>query len=101
MKLTGPSFRYTMCHMKTISIRELHEKTGEWIRRAGKHGEIFVTDRGRTVAKILPETGPKNTPYFSRRTFSPAFRRLMGRVALSLGTDSTKTISESRDRPIS
>jgi antitoxin (DNA-binding transcriptional repressor) of toxin-antitoxin stability system len=87
--------------MKMISIRELHDKTGEWIRRARKHGEIFVTYRGRTVAKILPETGPKNTPYFSRRAFSPAFRKLLDRGKLSHGTDSTKIISEDRNRPIS
>jgi antitoxin (DNA-binding transcriptional repressor) of toxin-antitoxin stability system len=87
--------------MKTISIRELHEKTGEWIRRAGKHGEIFVTDRGKTVAKILPETGPRDTPYFSRRIISPAFRRLLGRGKLHGGTDSTQIISEERDRRIS
>jgi len=90
-----------MCHMKTISIRELHEKTGGWIRRAGKHGEIFVTDRGKTVAKILPEAGRRDTPYFSRRIISPAFRRLMDRGKLRGGTDSTQIISEERDRRVS
>jgi prevent-host-death family protein len=39
--------------MKTISIRELHERTGEYIRKAAKTGVIYVTDRGRTVAKII------------------------------------------------
>lgn len=98
MGLTGSPSSYTMCHMKTISIRELHEKTGEWVRRACKHGEIFVTDRGRTIAKILPETGPKGTPYFARRVFSPAFRRLRDRGRLQGGTDSTQIIAEDRDR---
>ena len=92
---------YTMCHMRTISIRELHDKTGAWIRRASEHGEILVTDRGRTVAKILPEAGPKATPYFSRRMISPDFRKLMGRGRLRGGTDSTRIISEERDRSIS
>jgi len=86
-----------MCHMKTISIRELHEKTGEWVRRAGTHGEILVSDRGRAIAKILPEAGRPEAPYFSRRVVSPAFRRLMRRGILRGGTDSTQVISEERD----
>lgn len=83
--------------MKTISIRELHEKTGEWIRLATDHGEILVTDRRKTVAKILPETEGTASPYFSRRVVSPAFRRLMDRGALKGGTDSTAGISEERE----
>jgi antitoxin (DNA-binding transcriptional repressor) of toxin-antitoxin stability system len=87
--------------MKAISIRELHQKTGQWVRGAGRHGEIRVTDRGRTVAKIVPETDRGDTPYFSRRKLAPAFRRRMGRGGLQGGTDSTQVISEERDRRIS
>ncbi len=90
-----------MCHMKSISIRELHEKTGEWIRSAQRHGEILVTDRGRTVASITPHTGQRGKPYFSHRRILPAFRRLMDRGALRGGTDSTRGISSDRDRRIS
>jgi len=46
-----------MCHtvhMKTISIRELHLKTGRWVRHAASRGAIVVTDRGRRVAAIQP-----------------------------------------------
>ena len=46
-----------MCHnvhMKTISIRELHLKTGRWVRHAASRGPIVVTDRGRRVAALLP-----------------------------------------------
>jgi antitoxin (DNA-binding transcriptional repressor) of toxin-antitoxin stability system len=39
--------------MKTISIRELHEQTGQWVRRSSE-GEIYITDRGRLVAKMMP-----------------------------------------------
>jgi antitoxin (DNA-binding transcriptional repressor) of toxin-antitoxin stability system len=84
--------------MKTISIRELHEKTGEWVRQADEYGEILVTDRGRTVAKILPEAGPRIMPYFSRRVVSQAFRKLIERGTLRGGTDSTTILSEERDR---
>jgi len=84
--------------MKSISIRELHEKTGDWIRKADQYGEILVTSRGKTVAKILPEAGPGETPYFLRRRATPAYRRLAERGTLSGGTDSTQIISEDRDR---
>jgi antitoxin (DNA-binding transcriptional repressor) of toxin-antitoxin stability system len=40
--------------MKTISIRELHLKTGRWVRHAAVHGPVVVTDRGRRVAALQP-----------------------------------------------
>jgi antitoxin (DNA-binding transcriptional repressor) of toxin-antitoxin stability system len=40
--------------MKTISIRELHLKTGRWVRHAASRGLIVVTDRGRRVAALQP-----------------------------------------------
>ena len=39
--------------MKTISIRELHEKTGEWVRAAAAHEQIIVTDSGKPVAVLI------------------------------------------------
>ena len=41
-------------HMKTTSIRELHLKTGRWVRHAASRGPILVTDRGRPVAALQP-----------------------------------------------
>ena len=41
-------------HMKTISIRELHLRTGQWVRHAASRGAIVVTDRGRRVAALQP-----------------------------------------------
>jgi hypothetical protein len=36
-----------------ISIKELHEKTGEWVRRAGQaRSPVPVTDRGKIVAVL-------------------------------------------------
>ena len=85
--------------MKTISIRELHEKTGKYVRKASETGEIYVTDRGKTVAKIVPQQDRPETPYFARRKLTPAFRRLMKSGKLRGGTDSTRIVSEDRDRP--
>lgn len=38
----------------TITIKELHSRTGDWVRRAGESGEITVTDRGHPIAVIRP-----------------------------------------------
>ena len=83
--------------MKTISIRELHENTGEYVRKAAEAGEIYVTERGRIVAKIVPQQEQPEIPYFARRKLTPAFRKLMKSGRLRGGTDSTRIISEDRD----
>jgi antitoxin (DNA-binding transcriptional repressor) of toxin-antitoxin stability system len=86
--------------MEKISIRELHERTGEHVRRAAEVGEIYVTDRGKTIAKIVPEVDTPEVPYFARRKLTPGFRKLMEQGKLHGGTDSTQIVSEDRDRPI-
>ena len=81
--------------MKTISIRELHEKTGEYVRKVAEAGEIYVTDYGKTVARIVPEHEHPEVPYFARRKLSPQFKKIMHK--LKGGTDSTVIISEDRE----
>ena len=83
--------------MKTVSIQELHTRTGELVRAASRHGEIQVTDRGRVVAKIVPQAEPAEVPYFARRKPSAAFKRLDESGKTGRGTDSTKAISEDRE----
>lgn len=86
-----------MRHMKTISIRELHTRTGELVRAASRHGEIRVTDRGRVIARIVPQAEPAEVPYFARRKPSAAFKRLDESGKTGRGTDSTIAISQARD----
>ena len=83
--------------MKTISIRELHARTGKLVRAASRHGEIRVTDNGRVVARIVPQAPAASLPYFSRRQPSPAFKRLDASGKTARGTDSTLVISGDRD----
>ena len=85
--------------MKTVTIRELHNRTGELVRQAARHGQIRVTDNGRVVAKILPDAEPTEVPYFARRQYiSPRMKRLIeGGKLGSGGTDSTIAISEDRE----
>ena len=83
--------------MKTISIRELHERTGEWVRKAVRHEQIIVTDHGEPVAALSPYTAPASQENkFKNRRLLPGYARLMGK--LSGGTDSTQIISAGRDR---
>lgn len=82
--------------MKTITIRELHDKTGECVRLAAQYGEVAVTHRGRAVAKIVPHEDEQEVPFFARRKVTPAFQRLAKSGKLRGGTDSTKTISQDR-----
>ena len=84
--------------MKTITIRQLHERTGHWVRQAERHGEILVTDSGALVAKILPEIKPRKVPYFARRQMSPEFKKLWESGKLGAGgTDVTEMISDDRE----
>jgi antitoxin (DNA-binding transcriptional repressor) of toxin-antitoxin stability system len=83
--------------MKTITIRELHEATGRWVRRA-RAGEVHVTERGRLVAKIVPASALPAKPFFASPKFTRAY--LAQRKHLRGGTDSTEAISEERDRGI-
>ena len=83
--------------MKTVSIRELHAKTGELVRDASRYGQILVTDNGRTIAKILPESDSSGAPYFSVRHPSDAFLRLDQSGKTGRGVDSTQSISEDRE----
>ena len=79
--------------MKSISIRELHQATGQWVRKAAHFGEVQVTERGKVVAKLLPATPQPSVPYFSRRNLVSSFRA----ARLSGGTDATIGISAERD----
>ena len=82
--------------MKSISIRELHEKTGEWVRRSEKLGAITVTDRGQAVARIMPVEATSSVNPFAARKLRRGYTRMLG--SFRGGTDSTQSVSEDRDR---
>jgi len=80
--------------MKTVSIRELHTRTGHYVRRAATE-PITVTDRGQTVARLVPATEPPGFSFANRR-LRPGFKRFLASGPLG-GTDSAQIISEDRD----
>ena len=61
----------------SVSIRELHEKTGELVRRAGASSvPVPVTDRGEVVAVLV---GPDAVTLRKRakRVLSPEYVKLI------------------------
>jgi len=82
--------------MTTITIRQLHDATGRWIRKAAALGELQVTKRGRVVAKLIPASAPAVIPYFALRKLLPSFRH----AKLRGGQDSTVAIGEERDHQV-
>jgi len=82
--------------MKAITIRELHEKTGHWVRAARRHERITVTDRGRPVATLAPAPEASTENPFRVRRLLPAYVAVQ--AELGGGTDSTALVSADRDR---
>jgi len=72
-------------HMKVVSIRELHEHTGELVRHALKE-PILVTDRGQQVAVLKSNTGAETSgKLFPKRKLSSLPKRLTRRFIFLKG----------------
>ena len=80
-------------HMVQITIRDLHTKTGEWVRKAADMESIVVMDRRRPVAKLVPFTLEDQGIPFGDRPLVKGFSSLP-----KLPHDSTVFLSEDRDR---
>jgi prevent-host-death family protein len=82
--------------MKEISIRELHRRTGAWVREARKYGSILIRDRSRPVAKLIPIDEEPAVNVFEnwrpRKKFAAALDRPVG------GTPVEEIIGQDRNR---
>lgn len=81
--------------MKTISLRELHESTGTWVREAARLGAVLITERGKPIARLEAVSAELQVNPFLRRKLRPGFAKLRGK--LGGATESTNIISEERD----
>ena len=85
-----------MSHMKEISIRELHRRTGLWVRSTRRYGDILVRDRHVPVATLSPVTDEPAVNRFERwkplKKFAAALDRRVG------GTPVERIVSDDRDR---
>jgi prevent-host-death family protein len=81
--------------MKTISLRELHNNTGKWVRSAKNGEDITVTDRGVAIAVMSTVKKPATKKFsWTDRPLVPGYAKYLreGRM----GTDSTPGISADR-----
>lgn len=80
-----------------IPVRELHARTGHYIRKVNENLRIVVTDRGRPVAEIqILDKGEVARRKWRDRVLLPEFKKVMKkRIG---GTGSSQIVSEDRDR---
>lgn len=79
--------------MEQIGIRELHLKTGEWVRRAARGRGVVVTERGHPVASLVPFRSDALGLSFAERQLLPEFEALP-----EIPGESAVGVSEDRDR---
>ena len=85
-----------MCHIEhmiTITIRDLHMKTGDWVRKAALRDGIVVLDRKQPIARIIPFSEADTGKSFAERPLVKGFARMPRREM-----DSARFISDDRDR---
>ena len=72
-KLAAPPGCDTLGHMKSVNVRELHEKTGSIVALAAEGHVVVVVKRGVPVAEIRPLSAA------ARRRTLPDRARLLAR----------------------
>lgn len=79
-----------------IPIRELHARTGHYIRLASQDTEVIITENGKPAARItpLPLAGPSAKTLGERRKLLPAFKAALIAGKLKFETDSTSPLRE-------
>ena len=85
-----------MSNMKEISIRELHRRTGVWVRNARQYGAILVRDRNIPVAKLVPVSSEPEENLFKKWKPVKKFAAALDRPIR--GTPLEEIISEDRNR---
>ncbi len=94
--LTNATQCVTMSHMKEISIRELHRRTGQWVRSARRYGAIVVSDRNVPVAKLTPVS--EELPVNRFKNWKPLKRFASALNRPVTGRPVQDLISEDRER---
>lgn len=80
-------------HMKTITIRELHLKTGAWVRATKQGTRVVVTERGEPVATLVPFLPTHQAMPLAKRKLVKGFAQLP-----PMSGDCSLGIAEDRDR---
>lgn len=81
-----------------IPIRELHARTGHFVRLAATKGEIIVTENGKPTARLLPIVPlPPESPLptlAQRRRLRADYRAALKNGLLKGAKDSTLSLRE-------
>lgn len=81
-----------------IPIRELHARTGHFVRLAARQNEIIVTERGKPAARLSPliSTAAQNpaATIAERRRLRTDYRTALAGGKLSMSEDSAPTLNE-------
>jgi prevent-host-death family protein len=84
-----------------VTVRELHARTGHYLRKATGQQRVIVTDNGTPIVELTPlMPEAPSTPYFARRKLRPEFKKMMEQGDLRPrpgDRDITNLISEDRD----
>jgi prevent-host-death family protein len=80
-------------HMKEISIRDLHLKTGDWVRKVSVEQKIVISERGVPVATLIPFEPAHKATAFAKRRFVQGFGKLP-----PINHDSAEFIADDRDK---
>jgi prevent-host-death family protein len=83
-----------------VSIRELHARTGHYVRKAAKQ-RVIVTANGKPAAELTALSKEKEeVPYFAQRKLTPGYKKFLESGAYTArpgDRDITDLISEDRD----
>ena len=79
-----------------IPIRELHARTGHYVRLASHDTEVVITENGKPAARIthLQLAEPSAKTLGQRRKLLPAFKAALIAGKLKSDTDSTSRLRE-------
>jgi len=79
-----------------IPIRELHARTGHYVRLASHDTEVVITENGKPAARITPLklAEPSAKTLGQRRKLLPAFKAALIAGKLKSDTDSTSRLRE-------
>jgi prevent-host-death family protein len=81
--------------MLSITIKELHQTTGECVRRAGaSRSPVVVTDHGKPIAVLANPSLLK--PKRRKRTLLPEFKALMAKATATNSVDDLNAVRGDR-----
>ena len=81
--------------MLRITIKELHQTTGECVRRAGaSKSPVVVTDHGKPVAVLVNPSLLK--PTRRKRVLLPEFKALMAKATATNSVDDLNAVRGDR-----